>query len=376
MPQTISQTISPIPYHLDRTASPVPQGGHSIVSPISQASFQTTSPLPAYFRATQAPPTAGLGTTPTPLPQTLYQTAIPLPASLSANAPSTAGLDSTQSLIPPGVNQTAECSSKPSTSFSSLAVAQVTPDSPEDYTMRDSGVVSESEVASDTPSQSSWATVVAGNGRKRRLGHSMASRSLQASVKDVVPSYPVKESKKFPGQLRGIDWLKKEAMVKFQNFYQGLLTQWGVAPGYTGTCVLVPEAYRPLEPLDIMAKIIQDEESYARPGTPRAFFAMYDHGTTVARALAWFSEWPRKGAHLDNFIGSGEYAPMDASHTCHHDHCLIHITYEAADVNVSREDCCREARRLRRQNAADVPEHCSAHQPPCLMQVSDQAPES
>lgn len=61
---------------------------------------------------------------------------------------------------------------------------------------------------------------------------------------------------------------------------------------------------------------------------------------------------------------------MDASHTCHHDYCLIHVTYKAADVNMSRQDCCREARRLRQQNAADVPEHCfiSKHDPLCLMQ--------
>ena len=38
---------------------------------------------------------------------------------------------------------------------------------------------------------------------------------------------------------------------------------------------------------------------------------------------------------------------MNTSHTCHHDHYIVHITYEAADVNVSREDRRREARALR-----------------------------
>ena len=235
---------------------------------------------------------------------------------------------------------------------------------------------SESARTPDTASQSPLATVVAASERKQKLSHGMASRSLQASLRDVVPSYPIKESKMFPDHMRGIDWLKKGAKTKFESFYWDLLARWGVGPGYTGTCVLVPEVYKALEPLEIMSKINEDGEKYAAPGTPRAFFSMYDHETTVARALAWFSQWPRKGAYLDNFIGCGEYAPMDASHTCHHDHCLIHIMYEAADINASRQDCCCEARRLRQQNAADVSEHCSnpKHDPPCLMQVSGQAP--
>ena len=207
-------------------------------------------------------------------------------------------------------------------------------------------MVSDNDMALDLSSQSASVTVAATE-RKRKLSHSNASRPLQASNSDTLPLYLVKRSKKIPNQQRGIDWLKKEARTKFRDFYRDLLARWGVSPGYTGTCVLVPEAYRALEPLEVMEAITQDKEKYAAPGTPRAFYSMYDHATTVVRTLAWFSEWPRSGVQLDNFIGCGKFAPMDASHTCHHDHCIVHITYEAADMNISREECRREARALR-----------------------------
>ena len=166
VPEDFSQTMSPFPYELSRTSSPVPQGYHS---PMPQALPQATSPLPAYWSATQAPATSDLGTTQSPMPH--------------------------------GVNQTTDRSSKPSASFNFLVAAQIEPDSPGDFTVQDSAVVSDSEVAPDTPSQSTLATTK----RKRKLSHSMASRPLQASNRNLMPSYPVKESKKFPNQMRAID---------------------------------------------------------------------------------------------------------------------------------------------------------------------------
>ena len=341
-----SRTCSPLPHHCSRMASPTPPNFSQTMRPYLNDLSRTASPVPQGYRA-------------------LCQTTRPMSADLSATqAPLTTGRGTTQSPLFQGANQGADCTSKANALFSSSSVtAQLTLDGPD--VVQHPGVASDSEVDPDP--------IVTVTGRKRKLSHSNAGRLLQASNSDELPSYPVKRSKKFPDQQRGIDWLKKEAKTKFEDFYRTLLARWGVAPGHTGTCVLVPEAYRALEPLEIMETIVQDQEKYAAPGTPRSFFSMYDHATTMVRALAWFSQWPRTGVQLDNFIGCGKFAPMDASHTCHHDHCIIHITYEAADVNVSRTDCCREARALRQQNAADVPEHCSKHQPPCLMQVSDPA---
>ena len=337
-----SRTSTPVPQDLNQSLNAISRNFGQIINHLASMS-RPSSPVPQDIGYMRDPRTYERSRTCSPLPHNCSRMASPTPQTFSTN-------------------QVADCSSKANASFSSFtAAAQLTLDSPD--VVQHPGVVSDSEVDSDP--------IVATTGRKRKLSHSNASRPLQASNSDMLPSYPVKRSKKFADQQRGIDWLKTEAKTKFEHFYRTLLARWGVAPGYTGTCVLVPEAYRALEPLEIMGTIIQDQEKYAVPGTPRSFFSMYDHATTMVRALAWFSEWPRTGVQLDNFIGCGKFAPMDASHTCHHDHCIIHITYEAADVNVSREDCCREARALRQQNAADVPEHCSKHQPPCLMQVSD-----
>ena len=337
-PTSISQTSSPFPQDFGgHVLNSVPRHTGQVTPPTMHTSNRTWSPLPTYSSATQASPTLDFDTTP--------------------------------HSVPHGATQAIGSSSQPVNSFNALAAAQIMPDSSGDFAMQDSDVSPDEEVIQDTPSRSTFTTAV--TGRKRKLSHSTASRALQAAASDDVPDYPVKISKKHPGQMRAIDWLKNETKIRFENFYTGLLAQWGVRPGYKGTCVLVPEGYRALEPLEIMDKITRDPECYAPSGDPRAFWTMGDHGTTVVRALAWFSEWlPRKGVDLDNFLGSG-FAPKDASHTCHHDHCLIHITYEAAHVNARRDECIREARRLRAQNAADVPEHCSKHQPPCLMQVSD-----
>ena len=331
----LRQTMSPFPYDLSRPATTISQGHHSITSPMPQALFQTTSPRLAYFSATQAPSPSGLGTT--------------------------------QHLMPHGGTQAA------SASLGSLAAAQITPNGPEDITVHDPGVVFDSEMTSDTPSRSVLSTVIATAGRKRKLSQDTTSRSLSALNSDALVSDPVKKLKRVPNQQRGIDWLKEAARTEFMDFHRSLLAQWGVGPGYTGTCVLVPEAYRDLKPLDIMAKVLRDGDSLATPGTPHVKFSMYDYETTVVRALAWYSEWPRYGCDLDNLTGSGEFAYEIASHTCHHDHCLVHTTYEPGGVILSRQRCCTDAHRLRQQNAADVPEHCSRHQPPCLMQVSDQA---
>ena len=101
----------------------------------------------------------------------------------------------------------------------------------------------------------------------------------------------------------------------------------------------------------------------------RLRFQNTDYCTTYARALAWFSKWPRCGDELDNLVGSRKYKPMDASHTCHHEHCIVHLVYESADVNDDRKSCCELAKQLRREKK-EIPEHCDKHCPSCLLQVS------
>lgn len=58
---------------------------------------------------------------------------------------------------------------------------------------------------------------------------------------------------------------------------------------------------------------------------------------------------------------------MQGSHLCHHDLCIIHLTYESAEENNSRKSCYENARFIRGEGF-DIPPYCDKHQPPCLMQ--------
>ena len=196
-------------------------------------------------------------------------------------------------------------------------------------------------------------------------------RTIDARLKTAVPTYLVKRSKKTPGQQRGLDWLTNAGKAHFDGTLETLLAQWGVKPSHQGTCVLLPEDWKAMDPIDLMT-VFRDHKPPAG-GSSRAWYACSDHATTLARARAWYQHWPRTGVQLDNFLGCGPFKPMDGSHLCHQEHCIIHIVYESAAINLDRWNCCREARFLR-QDGRDVPTHCTEHQPPCLMQVSDPSP--
>lgn len=202
--------------------------------------------------------------------------------------------------------------------------------------------------------------------KRRRVSNGLG-RVIDARVRNSIPEYMMKSSKKVPEQQRGLDWLKFSSKNKFDETYKRLLAGWGVKPNHKGTCVLLAEDWKALEPVKHMEML----ESHGHPssGAGRAWYSQSDHATTLARALAWFGVWPRKGIELDNFLGCGPFQPKDASHLCHHEHCIIHLVYESAATNQDRNECCHEARFLR-QEGKDIPEHCARHSPPCLMQVS------
>ena len=153
--------------------------------------------------------------------------------------------------------------------------------------------------------------------------------------------------------------------MHFFHSLEALMTSWGVSLHYTGTCILVPEDWRPARPLDLMALFSVD--NVPAPGSARAWYSYRDHGTTLARARAWFSAF-RTGTDFDNFMGTTGYQPMDASHLCHHEHCIVHVEYEPADINQERNECARHAKFLR-SDRRHIPEECARHNPPCMMQV-------
>ncbi|MDI1490065.1 MAG: hypothetical protein OHK93_001264 [Ramalina farinacea] len=204
--------------------------------------------------------------------------------------------------------------------------------------------------------------------RKKRHCSSTApdtGRPGAAAYKPLMPIYDVKTSRKEMLQQRGLDWLTLEAKEKFDQKYETLLSRWGVKVGHQGTCILCPEEWRLTDPLELQERL--QSKNLPSPGDPRAWHSYSDHATSLPRALAWFSQWPRTGIQLDNFIGCGPFKPMDASHLCHHEHCIVHLVYEPSPINHSR-NACKERARFLRAESRDVPEHCDQHDPPCLMQ--------
>ena len=201
--------------------------------------------------------------------------------------------------------------------------------------------------------------------RKRRRSSVEVGHFRQ--TRDALPRYEVKQSKKMPGQQRGLNWLMPSAMDHFRSVHDELLGRWGVTSEHKGTCVLCPEDWRFSDPLELMN--LFNNQNCPSHDLPRAWYSHSDHATTLARAAAWFSSWPHTGSELDNFLGGGPWILMHGSHLCHHDHCIVHITYERGDTNEDRKFCRKRAKFLR-QEGRDIPEHCTRHDPPCLMQVS------
>ncbi|KAL8668255.1 MAG: hypothetical protein Q9202_000233 [Teloschistes flavicans] len=198
-----------------------------------------------------------------------------------------------------------------------------------------------------------------------RTTTSSESTPLPGAVAPLMPQYITRESRKTPGQPKGIDWLTQDAKTKFDATYESLLASWGVTTQYWGTCVLVPEDWRFCNPLDLMALFSVD--NVPSVASPRAWYSHADHGTSLVRAKVWYSKPSRTGLDLDVFIGGAPYQSMDASHLCHHEHCIVHVVYEAADINQHRQECVQRARFLRSEKRT-IPSQCAVHDPPCMMQ--------
>ena len=185
-----------------------------------------------------------------------------------------------------------------------------------------------------------------------------------------IPHYGPRLSKRSPGQPKGLDWLTQDAKAKFFTMYESLLAKWGRTTRHQGTCLLVPQDWIHSEPLDLMALFSIDNLPTA--ASRRAVYSHADHGVALARAKVWFDLVQRRGVDLDALLESHRsLRPMDASHLCHHEHCVIHLVYEPANVNQDRHECCSQAKFLRSERRM-VPEHCTLHDPPCMMQVSEE----
>ncbi len=202
------------------------------------------------------------------------------------------------------------------------------------------------------------------NGKRPHFGY---DRVADARRRQSIPKYEVKQSKKIPGQQRGLAWLEKQSKIRFEAHFASILAQWGVKDTHKGTCVLLPEDWKSLDPVLLSNLFAPEKCSLAASG--RFSYEYSDHVTAFARAVAWYQTWPRRAADLDQLLGCTAFKKKDAFHTCHQEFCLIHITYEGADINEDRKLCCERAKFLRAEGRP-VPESCARHDPPCLMQVS------
>ncbi|KAL8649549.1 MAG: hypothetical protein Q9226_005533 [Calogaya cf. arnoldii] len=192
-----------------------------------------------------------------------------------------------------------------------------------------------------------------------------SNNSPAVTPKKVMPAFDCRVSKQVPDQPKALLWLYLAAKLHFFADYEALLAAWGLTLRHSGTCLLIPEAWRFANPLHLMALFSVD--SVPRPDSPRAWFSYADHATSLARAKVFFEKLQRKGEDLDVFLGYPGLPAMDASHLCHQEHCVIHLVYEPAHINQDRNNCLERAKFLRSQNLP-VPEGCTAHDPPCMMQ--------
>ncbi|KAL8814695.1 MAG: hypothetical protein Q9223_006102 [Gallowayella weberi] len=202
---------------------------------------------------------------------------------------------------------------------------------------------------------------------RKRKRSPVRYRAVRARRALPVPRYQMEESQEIPGQISAIDWLTAEAKHQFKHELAVLLARLGgVASTHQGTCVLCPADWRCLEPTDLLH--VTDPGQFPARTSERMMYKYSDYSTSFDRAFVWFlSEENRNGGHLDNFLGYGEYGLMDASHLCYHEHCLVHITCETADIRDDRRNCAERAKTLRREGQV-IPIFCTLHDPPCLMQ--------
>ncbi|KAK4692933.1 hypothetical protein P7C71_g4366, partial [Lecanoromycetidae sp. Uapishka_2] len=135
-----------------------------------------------------------------------------------------------------------------------------------------------------------------GNTKKRKASFLAYDRFVNARNSEPVPKYSVKRSKKVHGQQRAIDWLRAASRVKFSEDYDSTLADWGVArtDKSAGTCIILPEDWRSLQPTTIMETF--DNAKYPLAGTARLKYHLSDHVTTFHAALTtlelcWIQFW-------------------------------------------------------------------------------------
>lgn len=117
-----------------------------------------------------------------------------------------------------------------------------------------------------------WRLLGAGPERSAAQSPSMASPAMSTAVeaggeqrrwlsdaREPVPSYQVKRSRAYRHQQCALSWLSEEGVRHFGRHIRALLGSWGISdPDYKDSCVLVPAAWGPLRPVDILPLFNRD----------------------------------------------------------------------------------------------------------------------
>ncbi|KAL8876787.1 MAG: hypothetical protein Q9198_005080 [Flavoplaca austrocitrina] len=232
-----------------------------------------------------------------------------------------------------------------------------------------------SDIISKTSKTPAWATSVPlpGKASSKIVGSTASSQDLLGDddqhVLDENTRHPplgqslvVGSSGIVSEEPKVIDWSDAGAKRTFERTLKELMENWGgVALAHRGTCVFAfqnrspPDLIDPLDPqsLEIMPLV----------------YYIGDYKTTFAEAAARFgSEVGRyRGEEGGGLVGRKQHGLIEASYPCSHSHCMIHMVYELVSIKKNRESCFIKAQQARFRNSP-IPELCSQHNPPCLLQ--------
>ncbi|KAI1357831.1 hypothetical protein F5Y08DRAFT_346332 [Xylaria arbuscula] len=90
------------------------------------------------------------------------------------------------------------------------------------------------------------------------------------------------------------------------------MASWGVKATHSGTCIVWPQDWQALDP-ETVAGLLTFENTPLIDSDQKKLCKYDDHMTTLARAVAWFANWPRTGIQLDNFL---EHASLTMFEAC------------------------------------------------------------
>ena len=205
--------------------------------------------------------------------------------------------------------------------------------------------------------------------KRRRSSNTSIDRVVEIRLKDHLSIYRVKTSKKHHRQQKVIEWLIWETKInceKIRNFYKSF---WEITENHYDICVLLSKNWRSIDLMHLM--ISWDDRIYSKKFN-RASYSYANHATTLIKAIVWFAneQWSRRNVELDKFLDVESWKSMNASHLCHHDHCIVHAVYESTDINRERFLCYELALFFRRKER-QISKFCDQHDSSCMMQISE-----